>query len=153
MIAKIDNLLFKKILVLFWTFWWLTALWTDIVGGLAHLGLLDAPWAPDKNYPNLVDALNIYSLPNWIPIGLFLGIILWSLLNSLLFFWACLKLHLKENLWLPRAQVAFIVSLTCWLGFFIADQLVLNYELEQNHMVQGGFQLLSFFALYLLPEK
>ena len=29
----------------------------------------------------------------------------------------------------------------------------MNFQLEQNHMVQGGFQLLTFLALHLLPDE
>ncbi|MEP3278328.1 MAG: hypothetical protein ABJN26_00090 [Stappiaceae bacterium] len=47
---------------------------------------------------------------------------------------------------------AFIISLGLWFAFFLADQIFLKFDLEQNHMVQGGFQLLCFFALYVLTD-
>ena len=30
--------------------------------------------------------------------------------------------------------------------------MVMKFDLEENHMVQGGFELLTFSSLYLLPE-
>lgn len=149
---KINNLLLKKILILFWTFWWLIALWTDIVGGLAHLGVLTASWAPDTNYPSLVDSLKMYHVPAWVPQACFIAIITWSFLSTAAFCWASTGLTKQYEVWMPRAEIAFIISLTFWLAFFIADQLVMKFDLEQNHMVQGGFQLLTFFALYILPD-
>jgi len=140
---------FKKIIIVFWTAWWLIALWTDVAGGLAHLGILKASWAPDANYPFLVDSLKMYHVPTWLPLILFLGILLWSLLSLVLFFRACLALNKSENIWMRRAEIAFIISLTYWLVFFIADQIVMKYDLEENHMVQGGFQLFTFLSLYL----
>ena len=38
------------------------------------------------------------------------------------------------------------------LAFFISDQVVMMFDLEQNHMVQGGFQLLTFMAIHFLPD-
>jgi hypothetical protein len=148
--AKITNTNFKKTLILFWSLWWLIALWTDVTGGLAHLGLLNASWAPDINYPFLVASLKIYHAPSFLTGILFIGILLGSLVSALAFCQASLSLTKNETIWIRRAEVAFIISLTFWLAFFIADQLVLKFDLEQNHMVQGGFELLSFFALYLL---
>lgn len=155
MISKcINNDNFKKIIVLFWTLWWLIALWTDIVGGLAHLGLLTATWAPDTNYPFLVSSLKMYHLPTLFPTIFFIGIIAWSLIASLAFVYASIKMFtLDVKVAMKYIEIAFILSLTYWLAFFIADQFVMKFDLEENHMVQGGFQLLTFIALYCLPGK
>lgn len=149
----LGNQFFKKIIILFWTFWWLIALWTDVVGGLAHLGMLKATWAPDTNYPFLAASLTMYHAPAWLVTFLFVGILLWSLLSTVAFCWASIGLKKNPQIWMRRAQIAFIISLTYWLAFFIADQIVMKFDLEENHMVQGGFQLLTFLSLYLLPEK
>ena len=145
---------FKKSIILFWTIWWLIALWTDVVGGLAHLNILDTSWAVDTNYPGLVQSLAMYHVPEWLPPCLFFGIILWSALSSALYIWASISLF-KENtpIWKERAQWAFIVSLNYWFAFFLADQMVMKFALEENHMVQGGFQLLTYMAIYLLPDE
>ncbi len=147
---KINIELFKKIIIVFWAIWWLIALWTDVVGILAHLGLIHKSWAQDINYPFLVQSLKIYPVANWFPAFCFIGILLWSLLSTVAFFGACLALHQREAVWMKRADSAFIISLCFWLAFFLADQLIMNFDLEANHMVQGGFQLLSYLALYVL---
>lgn len=148
----INRILFKKIIVLFWTVWWLIALWTDLVGGLAHVGILTASWAIDSNYPHLIDSLIMYHVPSWVPSMLFVAIITWSFFSTATFCWASVGLMEKKSVWMQRAEVAFIISLIFWLAFFLADQLVMKFDLEENHMVQGGFQLLSFLALYILPD-
>lgn len=153
MIIRIDNTIFKKIIILFWTVWWFIALWTDVIGALTQMGYLHVSWAPDTNYPGLVQSLAMYNVPSWLPIYLFIGIVLWSLLSTALFTWASIGLIYDHKIWMRRAKYAFIVSLTYWLAFYIADQTVMKYDLEQNHMVQGGFQLLTFISLYLLPEN
>ncbi|CEK11351.1 hypothetical protein [Legionella hackeliae] len=149
----ITKLRFKKFIILFWTLWWLIALWTDIVGLLAHYGVLKKSWAPDLNYPFLAASLKMYNTPEWVAQLAFLGIIFWSFLSSVAFCWASACLHREERYWLRRADIAFIISLGYWMAFFIADQLVMKFDLEENHMVQGGFQLLTFLSLYLLPSQ
>jgi hypothetical protein len=148
----LDNKQFKKIIIIFWALWWLVALWTDVVGLLAHIGWLQASWAPDTNYPFLAETLKMYHVPAWLPLVLLIGIILWSLLSAGLFCWACMGLNHERDLWMRRARYAFIVSLSFWLAFFLADQIVMKFDLEENHMVQGGFELLCYLALYCLPE-
>ncbi len=149
---KLDNLTFKKIIIIFWMLWWLITLWTDVIGGLAHLKLITAAWAPDTNYPFLVTSLKMYGVSPIFPAISFVGIIVWSAVSAVCFMWASYSLLQPKSVWLPRARVAFIISLTYWLGFFIADQMVMKFDLEQNHMVQGGFELLTFLCLYLLPD-
>ena len=153
MCISINNHQFKKAIVLFWLAWWSIALWTDIVGALAHFGYLHATWAPDTNYPFLEKSLQMYNPPAALILILFIAIILWSFISTLFFLWASLGLMQNQLVWMKRARNAFIISLSYWLAFFLADQLIMNFELEQNHMVQGGFQLLTFLALYLLPEE
>ena len=147
------NMIFKKIIILFWTLWLLIALWTDLVGGLTQLGLLNVSWAPNTNYPFLVDALKMYSAPTWLSAGFFIVILLWSFISTGAFCWASTALGKDTSIWMHRAKIAFIISLSYWLAFFLADQMVMKFDLEENHMVQGGFQLLTFLTLYLLPEE
>ena len=150
---QINNECFKKTLILFWAVWWLIAFWTDVVGGLAHLGFLHATWAPDANYPFLVDSLKMYSVPDWLVTVFFCGILLWSLLSTVAFFWASLAFSQSAEVWMRRARNAYIISLTFWLALFVADQMIMKFDLEENHMVQGGFELLAFLAMYLLPPE
>lgn len=144
---------FKKIIIIFWFLWWLIALWTDVVGGLAHMGWLHASWAPDTNLPFLIESLKMYQPPLWL-IGIFFaGILLGLFLSTVSFLWAVLGLNQPTYVWMVRAKTAFIISITLWLAFFLADQMIMKFDLEENHMVQGGFQLLTFLALYWLPNE
>ena len=143
---------FKKSILVFWLAWFAIALWTDVVGGLAHMGLLNAAWAPDVNYPNLVNVLKMYSVPSWLPTICFIGIVAWLLLITVAFMRACLMLGQEPHAWIDAGRDAFILSLGLWLAFLLADQIVMQYALEANHMVQAGFELLCFLAFILLPN-
>lgn len=145
------NNILKMIIVIFWAVWWCIAFWTDLIGGLAHLGIVHANWAPDTNYPFLVSSLKMYPITNSIPPVLFLGIIIWLFISFISFAWACLGFTKDRSVWIARSNTAFIISLSLWFSFFIADQIVMKFDLEENHMVQGGFQLLTFLVFHLLP--
>ncbi len=149
---RLNNECLKKTTIIFWTFWWLIALWTDITGALAHFKMLNASWAPDINYSNLEHSLRMYNVPAWLSLVLFIGILVYSVIATAFFCWASLGLRRDYKVWINRANRAHIVALTYWFLFFLADQVVMKFDLEQNHMVQGGFQLLTFFLLYLLPN-
>lgn len=141
--------LLNKIIIIFWAAWWLIAFWTDIVGSLAHLNVLHASWAPDTNFPFLVSSLRMYNAPKWLAVLLYLGIIGWSFLCTAAFTWTACSLHKHPAIWRQRAQLAFILSLTFWFAFFLSDQIVMKFDLEENHMVQGGFALLTYLCLFI----
>ncbi len=143
---------FKKSMIIFWFVWWAITFWTDIAGGLAHMGYLNASFTPDTNYPFLVASLAMYHPPAWLPVVFYIAIILGSFICTALFARGVLALRQNQFIWIKHAKTAFIFSLWFWLAFFIADQLVMKFDLEENHMVQGGFELLCFLALYILPE-
>ena len=149
----INNEQFKKTIVIFWAIWWLIALWTDIIGALAHFGMLQATWAPDTNYPFLAASLNMYAAPEWLVTTFFFGIIAWSFLATVAFTYAWFGMSRAKRTWMRRSQTAFIISLTFWLAFFLADQMVMKFDLEENHMVQGGFMFLTYIGMFLLPDR
>ena len=143
---------FKRLLLVFWTLWWLVAFLTDFIEALQEIDVIPATGLPLTNYPFLVKSLAPYHVPAFLPPVLYVGIITWSLLSTLLFALAAMTPLQPATRWWHRANMAFIVSLGLWLTFFLADQIILNFDLEQNHMVQGGFQLLTFVAIHLLPD-
>ena len=146
------NLNFKRLIVIFWCLWWLVAFWTDIIGAVSHLGMLKASWAPDSNYPFLVKSLKMYLENDLLPAVLFTCIVICSGISFLLFLKAVCMKYTKDK-WYTNVNMAFIFSMVYWMLFFLADQIVMNYDLEQNHMVQGGFELLSYLAIHLLPDE
>ena len=143
---------FKQVLVAFWALWWAIAFLTDFNGGLIQLGFTTTKWLAGDNYPSLHNTLAAYGTPTWLAVMLFVGIICWSGLSTLLLAKAALTPFRPREGWLKSVDRAFIVSLGLWLAFFIADQIFLKFGLEENHMVQGGFQLLSYIAIHILPD-
>jgi len=147
----INNQFFKKVIIIFWSIWWLTIIWTDSVSVLSHLGYLTSPWAIDR-YSSFVEILNIYSLPFWVDALLYLSIILWSILLTILFFFTALNLRKETFVWMKYAKISFILSMILWFMLILADQIIMKYDIENLHMIQGGFQLICFLSLYILSE-
>lgn len=145
-------LLFKKIMVIFWLLWWAIAFWTDVIGLMAHYNLLHQTWAPDLNYPFLAQSLTMYHVPSYFPLIAYIGIMLWSGLATLAFIRAGVAIFQKSDQWKNYANTAFIISLCLWLAFFIADQLIMKFDLEANHMAQACFELLCYLAMYVIPD-
>lgn len=93
----------------------------------------------------------MYHLPEWFSAISFLGIILFSGISSGLFVYAACTV--RSSQWADRVNFAFIFSISYWLLLFLADQLIMNFDLEANHMVQGGFELICYLLINILPEK
>lgn len=138
---------FKKLLIIFWGLWWLIALWTDIVGGLAYIGWLTADWAPAKNVLILADSLKMYHAPNWLSAGLFIGILVWLAIIAAIFTLAISQM-IAGKAYQNTTHWAFAASMALWLAFSLADQLIMNYDLEANHMIQASFQFLCWLSLW-----
>lgn len=146
------RIFFKQSLVVFWLLWWAFAFLTDFIGGLELLGVTSTPWFDGHNYPFLKKTLEQFGASTAVDLFFFVGIILWLLLSTFFFLIATVTPYSNKKIWLKRCDTAFIVSLGLWLTFFLADQTVMNFDLEENHMVQGGFQLLCYLTIHLLPD-
>lgn len=152
MINRLEPVLFKKLLIIGWMLWWAIAFLTDFLGGLKQLGLVHYDWVYNGNYPFLVECLTMYHVPSWIPIFLYSGIIFWLFLSTIAFIYACAGLRKDPVTWKKRASVAFMISILLWVAFFLGDQIVMKFDLEENHMVQASMEFISYLSLFLLPE-
>ncbi len=144
---------FKKFIILFWLVWSTVAFLTDFLGGLKHTGVISYSWVPDLNYPYLASSLEIYNTPPFVVAVLFWGIVIWLFLNVIVFLRAAFTSMASRERWMRNVDAAFIISMGLWLAFFIADLIVMKFDLLQNHMVQGSFQLLTWFLIHFLPEE
>ena len=100
----------------------------------------------------MVKSLAQYDPPSWLPGAFFVAIVIWSFVSAAAFMMAAITPSAPEQRWRSRVNNAFIISMCLWLAFFLSDQVVMMFDLEQNHMVQGSFQLLTFIAIHLLPN-
>lgn len=144
---------FKRLIVVTWALWWLIAFVTDFLGALQDLGLVSFSWLQAGNYTAIVQAVAPFGSPTWLDVVLFAGIIAWSFLSALFLCLAAFTPSHPRERWMRLVNAGFIISMAEWFAFFIADQIVQEFDLEGNHMEQAGVQLLCFIALYALPSK
>lgn len=143
---------FCRFLPVYWMLWWGSALWTDVTGALKVLGWLDAKWAFADNYKFLVKSLQLYPIPHWLPAIFLVSIIIWIAVATASFAIAVYYQIKQRPQWQEWTSYAFIVSLGLWMAFFIADQMIMNFDLEQNHMVQASFEMLCFIFFVMITE-
>ena len=146
---------FKKTIIVFWALWWSIAFITDFNSGLNHMGLTHISWASTSNYTSIVNSVAFISTNKWISVFLYSGIIVWLFVSATAFIIASFYIVTKPKSAITKSWVnrAFIISLTLWLMFFLADQIIMNFNLAQNHMVQGGFELLTYLTFSILTNR
>ncbi|PIQ43759.1 MAG: hypothetical protein COV52_04770 [Gammaproteobacteria bacterium CG11_big_fil_rev_8_21_14_0_20_46_22] len=144
---------FKRVVVLFWFIWWLVAFVTDFLGFLNHFFGATFTWAINSNFVTLEKSLAFAHWSSGVIVTLYACVIIWLFISAILFALASISAFRAGP---PQdkkvVNLAFIVTLFFWLAFFIADQCVMKFGLEENHMVQGGFELLSYLALFIIPN-
>ncbi len=152
-IEQINCNLLKKVIVIFWTVWWGLVFWYNIFGVFVQFNYINGYMPFNLNYEILKEVLSRYNLNESVTALLYSFITFWCLLIFLLFTMATININQAEARWMKRAEAAFVLSITFWFAFFLADKIFMKYELEKAHMLQGGFQLISLIALFTLPSN
>jgi hypothetical protein len=142
----------KRSLLLFWSVWLTVVFTTNVLDGCKALGLLGDNWSfASGNYRLLVETTARYGTPRWLNSLLFLGVIAWEGMATLLFWLAWLRFRGKEeSRWL--LYTAFTVGLMLWSAFAIADELFIAYAVEGTHLRLFTAQLATLLAIELLPH-
>lgn len=150
---QINLLTLKLGLLLFWSLWFSVVFTTNTFEGLKCLRLLPQDWKfASDNYTAITKATSAYSLPGWLNVLLFFGVILWQGLAVALF-WRAFLGSLRAGGVDPGAiTTAFAVGLALWAAFMLADEVFCFYEAQSNHMLIFISQLATFLGLYLLPN-
>jgi hypothetical protein len=138
--------LIRSGILLFWATWFTVVTLTNVLDGLKALGFLPAGWTlASGNYGLMLKVAAVHSTPTPVVALLFLGVIVWEALATVLFWRA----------WAGRAEAihtAFTVGLALWAAFVLADEIFIAYPLEAVHLRLFGLQLVSLLALRLLPD-
>jgi hypothetical protein len=133
-------------ILLFWAAWFTVVTLTNGLDALKALGLLPAGWTlASGNYGLMLKVTGVHGTPTPVAALLFLGVILWEALATVLFWRA----------WAARGSAihtAFTVGLALWAAFTLADEIFIAYPLEAVHLRLFGLQLVSLLALRLLPD-
>lgn len=143
-----STIILKRCLLLFWAIWLTVVFATNALDGAKALGWLRENWAfASGNYRFLVETTARYGTPAWLDGLLFLGVICWEGTGAVLFWLAWLRFSER------RVYAAFVVSLTLWSAFAIADEVFIAYAVEGTHLRLFTAQLVSLLSIACLPES
>ena len=136
----------KSGVLLFWAAWFTVVVLTDLGDALKAGGAVPARWSfASGNWELMLKITAVHATPVVIVGVLFLGAIAWEAAAAVLF-WRAWAAGGRGGL------VAFTVGLALWAAFVLADELFIAHTLEAVHLRLFAVQLLSVFALRLLPD-
>ena len=139
----------KRGILLFWALWFSVVVLTNVLDGLKAVHALPAGWTfASGNYELMLKIMAVHGTPAPVVAGLFVGVILWEGLATVLF-WRGFRAWPGG---IAGIDSAFIVGLALWAAFALADEIFLAYSIEAVHLRLFGLQLLSLLALRLLPD-
>lgn len=147
-----NPLLIKRGILLFWTLWLALVFCTNLLDGLKALLVLPETWPfASGNYSFMVKVVDRYNPPAWLAVFLFIGVVCWEGLATLLFGLAYWKFKARDEAALVFVHAAFAVGLALWAAFMLADEIFMVYDVENTHRGLFTAQLVSLLAVRLLP--
>ena len=148
-----DRFAIRQGIVVFWAMWFAIVFSTNLCDGLKGLGILPPVWAfASGNYPFMKIVTGRYQIPDNVTALLFLGVVAWEGLATVLF-WRAVFLNRRQlNFVGTPIYSAFACGLALWSAFVLADELFIAYDLEASHLRLFIAQLVSLLFLELSPN-
>lgn len=144
---------FKRLLLLGWAAWLSVVFLSNLADAAKALRWLPESWAfASGNLQFIRQTTAPYGTPDLVNAGLFAGVIVWEGVATVLF-WRAAWTFRGGGMGRKAMYQAFIVLLSLWFGFLVADEVFIAYALEGTHLRLFVAQLLTLLAVELLPEK
>jgi hypothetical protein len=143
----------KRGLLLYWSLWLTVVFAMNVFDGLQALGVIDKGWSIASGRFALISAsTGIYGSPAGAHGALMLGVIVWEGFAAGVFWGAFHKFHGLKNANRRALAVAFVLALSLFATFLMADRFFVNHLYEATHLKIFVAQLASLLSIYLLPE-
>jgi hypothetical protein len=152
MLAQINLHRCKWGILVYWAVWLTVVCLTNIVDAMRAAGVVGASvtFASD-NYAAIVRTTGVHHLPAWVNLPLLLVAATWEGTSAVLFYRAARRS--RRAIDFVAVNAAFGLRLFLWLGFTLVDELFIRYQQEKGHMSVFVFEISTFLAIHLLPEK
>jgi hypothetical protein len=142
----------KRVILLFWAAWLSIVTLTNFFEGLKALGALGSGWTfASGNYGFMLDVTSVHGTPQILVSLLFLGVIVWEAVGSVLL-WRAVAAFRGVERGLEYVYQGFIVSLALFGTFMLMTEVFLAYDVESTHMRIFIAQLVSLYVIHRLPE-
>lgn len=136
----------------FWTLWFGLVTLTNLLDALKTAGALPQGWSlASGNLASLRAAVSVHGLGRRSAGFLFAGVIVWQAGCCALLARAAYRSVSHQVLDMAAINLAFAAALGLWAAFMLAEEIFLQYERLDFHLLLWGTQLLSLAALHLLP--
>ncbi len=146
---QISVITLKQGILLFWTLWFAIVVLANIGDLLKRLHVLGDGWKfASGNYALMKKTTAIYHVPDGIILLLFIAVIIWETITTVLMASAALTIASAD---LNGVYTAFAFSLGLWAAFMLADEFFIDYETGHTHLVIFIAQVVSLLAICLLP--
>jgi hypothetical protein len=143
----------KRGLLLYWSLWFTIVFAMNVFDGLQALGVIDKGWeiAPGR-FALISSTPATYGVPAGAHGVLILGVIVWEGIAAGTFWRAFHKFHGLKNASRRALAVAFVLALSLFATFLVADRFFVNHVYEATHLKIVVAQVASLLSIYLLPE-
>lgn len=139
-------------LIGFWAIWFSVVFASNVCDAFVQTGFLPPNWPfASGNYGAIVKVTGRYAIPRVVSGLLFLGVILWEGLGTVLFWRAAVIAG-----WLGRGRDTLYPAFGCGLAlmaaFVITDEICIAYDLEAPHLRLLIAMLISLLFIELVPD-
>lgn len=138
-------------IILFWAMWFSLAALSNIIDLFNQLGWIAANWQfISHNFALIQGVVSIYGLPIFIVFVMFIAVIIWECLISVMFWMAAKQFYRSASM--HYTNLAFTLGIFLWAAFLVMEEIFIAYSFEQMHLRLLVAQLICLMAMYLLPE-
>lgn len=144
----------KRGILLFWFLWISIIVVMNAGDALKAMGVLPSDWKlASGNYEAIVKVTSTYGTPHWLDALLFVGVILWEALCTILFWWAFHRFRAGHSRRWRSVYLAFGALLALFAMFILTDEIFHAYKMEGDHRGISVLLLTSLIAVQLLPDR
>ena len=146
----------KAVLLLIWAVWFGVVTLTNLGDGLKQLGMLPPGFSfASGNFAFMQTVTAVHRTPAFLVALMFVGVIVWEGVATVLFFRAFAKLRAANTDAKAAATLAFTVSAAFWGAMMISSELFISYDVEATHLRLLIASLVSFLVIThtLEPEE
>ncbi|HEY4259508.1 MAG TPA: hypothetical protein VGM98_05095 [Schlesneria sp.] len=140
-------------LICFWAIWFTVVSASNVCDALIQLGALPATWPfASGNYAAIAKVTAKYAVPSAVLGGLFLGVILWEGIGTVLF-WRAVVVARRDGNRRNALHRAFGCGLALMAAFVMTDEVCIVYDLEASHLRLFMAMLVSLLFIELVPDE
>lgn len=149
--AQPVGLLFKRLLLLFWTMLFSILALTNLVDLLGEIGVLDWTFLDSNNFGYLQSVVDIYGVGDDVTRVLLFGAFAIEVIGAVLFVRALLTLR-AGGTGMRAAMLAVCWGLLVWTAFVFAVEFFVAYEAESVFRELLAILVATGIALAVIPD-